>query len=161
MNNIAVAKKAMTHLAKRYEEQHRGVRREDYKPMDYHPFVECLADDVVIKNTCPPDTPLYSEELRSKQVVAKKFLGGDWDMHADVTPIEYLEMDRPLEYIGSGDRVVVLGAESFTVKKTGVVIGPAEFAMVLDFRDGLIARYLHIEDHSEVRDALREIYPSS
>lgn len=160
MDNVAVAKKAMTHLTVRYEEQQRGVKPEDYAPMDYEPFVACLADDVVIKNACPDDTPVYGEKLVGKQTVAERFIGGDWDMHADVTPIEFLEMDRPLEYIDDPERnrVIVLGAEYYTVKKLGRKLGPLEFAMVLDFRDGLITRYLHVEDHSEWRDAYQEAY---
>lgn len=145
MGNIAVAKKALTHLTKRLEEQQRGVSK--YTPFEYEPWFNCLADEVVMKVPCPSGTPVFESEFHGKQAVIDLFTMGD--------PVENLEMNRPLEYFGNGDRVVVLGAETYTLKKQGVTIGPLEFAMVLDFRDGLITRYLHIEDMSEYVEATR------
>lgn len=139
MDNIAVAKKALTHLSKRFEEQRRGAV--EYTPFDYAPWFSCLADNVIMRVPCPPGTPVFESEFQGKQALIDLFTNED--------PVENLEMSRPLEYFARGDRVVVLGAEKYTLKKQRVTIGPLEFAMVFDFDDGLITRYVHIEDMSE------------
>jgi hypothetical protein len=51
--------------------------------------------------------------------------------------------------------VVVLGVESFEIKKSGVAVRNREYADVVDFRDGMITRYLIIQDTSEIVDAYR------
>jgi hypothetical protein len=58
-----------------------------------------------------------------------------------------------MDFLGAGDRVVVLGRESFEIKKTGVTVTGSEYADVLDFRDGLITRFLVIQDLSAVVEA--------
>jgi hypothetical protein len=64
-------------------------------------------------------------------------------------------LEKPQEYFGSGDRVVVSGVESVEIKKSGVTVPHSEFATVLDFQDGLITRFLVIQDLSAVLDAYR------
>lgn len=126
-NNIALARTVMT--------------AESLQPMFDH-----LAEDVVLTVTIPPGTPL-SGEFRGKPAVVDYF--GRLGEIGEFSPFE-----RPLEYFGNGDRVVVLGEERIKVHKTGADTSSA-FAFVLDFRDGLITRLLMIEDTSAVAEAYR------
>jgi hypothetical protein len=50
-----------------------------------------------------------------------------------------------MDILGSSDRVVVLGRESFVIKKNDVTVTGSEYADVLDFRDGMITRFLVIQ----------------
>jgi hypothetical protein len=47
----------------------------------------------------------------------------------------------------------VLGKESVEIKKSGATVPEGEYATVLDFRDGLITRFLVIQDLTAVVDA--------
>lgn len=60
-----------------------------------------------------------------------------------------------MQFLADGDRVVALGRESFEIKATGGTVTGSEYADVLDFRDGLISRFLVIQDLSAVVDAYR------
>lgn len=113
---------------------------------DWQMLIDHLADDVVFKVTIPDGTP-FSGELRGKQAVADHLMKlGDL--------LEFRQ-EKPLEYFGGGDRVVVLGRESFEVKKSGVTVRGSEYADVVDFRNGLITRFLIIQDLSAFVDAYR------
>lgn len=113
---------------------------------DWQMLIDHLADDVVFKVTIPDGTPI-SGELRGKQAVADHLMKlGDL--------LEFRQ-EKPLEYFGGGDRVVVLGRESFEVKKSGVTVRGSEYADVVDFRNGLITRFLIIQDLSAFVDAYR------
>jgi ketosteroid isomerase-like protein len=113
---------------------------------NWQPLLDHLAEDVVFKVTVPEGTPI-SGELRGKQAVTGHFerLG------------ELLEFrqEEPMEFFGNGRRVVVLGKESVEVKQSGVTVPGSEYATVLDFRDGLITRFLVIQDMSAFADAYR------
>jgi ketosteroid isomerase-like protein len=113
---------------------------------NWQPLLDHLADDVVFKVTVPDGTPI-SGELRGKQAVIGHFerLG------------ELLEFrqEKPMEFYGDGDRVVVLGQESVEIKKSGETVAGSEYADVLDFRDGLITRFLVIQDMSAFAEAYR------
>ena len=103
---------------------------------DLQPFFDLLADDVVLA------TP--AGEARGKQAVIAYFTNA----------AETLEFDpfvRPLEYLGGGKRVVQLGEEIFTVRKTGET-HRADWAWVYELRDGRITRLLIIQDLSGVAD---------
>jgi ketosteroid isomerase-like protein len=129
MDNIALAK--------------RLINRPDG---DWQPLLDHLADDVVFRVTIPEGTPI-SGRFRGKQAVTEHFEQLD----------ELLEFrqETPMEFFGSGDRVVVIGRESFEVKTNGAVVTGSEYADVLDFREGLITRFLVIQDLSAVVDAYR------
>jgi ketosteroid isomerase-like protein len=62
---------------------------------------------------------------------------------------------RDEEYYGDGDRVVILGDETFKVKDTGAT-PRAEWAWVVDVHDGLITRILHDQDLAGVAGLVRE-----
>jgi hypothetical protein len=61
-----------------------------------------------------------------------------------------------LEFFGNGERVVALGKESVEIKKNGVTVPGSEYATVLDFHDGLVTRFLVIQDPTAVVDAYKE-----
>jgi hypothetical protein len=111
---------------------------------NWQPLLDHLADDVVFKVTVPEGTPI-SGEFRGKQAVIGHFerLG------------ELLEFrqEEPMEFFGDGERVVVLGKESVEIKRSGVTVPGSEYADVLDFRDGLITRFLVIQDMSRFAEA--------
>jgi ethanolamine utilization protein EutQ len=109
---------------------------------DFQPFYDALADDVV--------HTLSVGELRGKRAVVDYFESGG-------ETVEFRPFEKPLEYYGGGDRVVILGDESFEVRDTGVT-HRAEWAWVVDLRDGLITRIAEIQHLSpDVAEAVRAI----
>jgi ethanolamine utilization protein EutQ len=109
---------------------------------DFQPFYDALAGDV--------EHSLPVGELRGKQAVVDYFeRGGE--------TVEFRPFDKPLEYYGGGDRAVVVGDETFKVKESGVT-HRAEWAWVVDVRDGLITRIAEIQHVSpDVAEAIRAI----
>ena len=75
-------------------------------------------------------------------------------MNAAAT-MEFNPFERPLEYYGDGDRVVIVGDESFKIKESGMT-HRAEWAWLVDVHDGLITRILHIQDLSGVAETIEE-----
>lgn len=107
---------------------------------DLQPFFGLLADDFVFE--------LPVGALQGKQAF------GDYLAYAS----ERMDFDfvvEPLEYLGEGDRVVMLGDETFTARDTGLT-HRARWAWALTFRDGQIARILHIQDLSGISEIVRE-----
>lgn len=113
---------------------------------DYSPLYDLLADDVVWKVTCPEDTMRYGPELRGKHAVIDLFM-------SEPEVIEEVDWERPLEFIGRGDRVVAVGTETYKFRKTGVRLRDRKVAIVMTFRDDLIARILIITNLAEWNDA--------
>lgn len=130
IDNVALARKALSHLDARFHERGEG-------PLQ--PLFDSLAEDVVFEVPCAPDTPRYGEPARGKQAVIDLFL-------SDPEFFEDVEIERPLEFIGNGDRVVVLFALRYRIKKTGVTFRNKEAALVIDFRYGKIVRMCEIQD---------------
>jgi ethanolamine utilization protein EutQ len=107
---------------------------------DYQPFFDHLDDDVEFWTS--------AGELRGKQAVIHYFThAGDL--------VEFRPYERPQEYFGNGDRVVIVGEERFRVRASGVT-ARTPWAWVYDLRDGLITRIEAIEDLSAVADAITE-----
>jgi ethanolamine utilization protein EutQ len=133
------------HAAAR-EEDNVALLRSIYGPLergeshDFQAFFDHIADDVVFV--------LPVGELTGKEAVVEHFANG-----AEL--LEFNPFERPLEYIASGDRVVQLGEETFTVKATGVSHRD-EWARVFDIHDGLITRIVAMHHLGEVADALAE-----
>lgn len=112
---------------------------------DFRPLLDRLADDVVFKATIPEGTPI-SGEFRGKQAVV--------DYFTSLGDVAEFRQEKPLQFFGGGERVVVLGDDSFKIKKTGVT-ARSEYAIVADFRDGWITAILIIQDLSAIADAYR------
>jgi ketosteroid isomerase-like protein len=116
---------------------------------NWQPLLDHLAEDVVFKVTIPEGTPI-SGEFRGKRAVTEHF--------ERLPELLEFEQENPMDFLGSGDRVVVLGRESFVIKRNGVTVTGTEYADVLDFRDGMITRFLVIQDLTAVVDAYRAGY---
>jgi ethanolamine utilization protein EutQ len=108
---------------------------------DFQAFFDALADDVVFE--------LPVGELRGRRAVIDYFTSA-------AATMEFHPFEKPLEYFGDGDRVVVVGDELFKVKRTGVT-HQAEWAWVYDVPDGQITRIVAIEDLSGIADEIREV----
>lgn len=115
------------------------------RPEDAQRLIDRLAPDVVFRVTVPAGTPI-SGVFRGKQAVV--------DFLARLGSIATFRQEKQQEYFADGNRVVVLGDDSFDIKKGGIT-GRSEYAMVLDFRDGLIVRWTIIQDLSAFVEAYR------
>ena len=109
---------------------------EAFATRDFRSLASHLAEDVVFEVT-PPEGMPTTPERRGKQEVLDYFTGlGDivtfWQVRC----------------FGDGERVVAVGAESFTIPRYGVTLG-GEFALLLHVCDGLITRFLIIEELAE------------
>jgi ketosteroid isomerase-like protein len=113
---------------------------------NWQPLLDHLAENVVFKVTIPEGTPI-SGEFRGKPAVIEHF--------ERLPGLLEFEQERPMDFLGEGDRVVVLGRETMVIKRNGRTITGSEYADVLDFRDGQIVRFLVIQDLSAVVDAYR------
>jgi ketosteroid isomerase-like protein len=110
------------------------ILQQAFTTQDFSALAEHLADDVAFEVTPPGGHT--TAETRGKDAVLGYFTGlGDivsfWRVHC----------------YGDGERVVALGAESFTIPRYGVTLG-SEFALLLQVCDGLITRFLIIENLS-------------
>jgi hypothetical protein len=74
------------------------------RPEDAQRLIEPLADDVVFKVTIPDGTPI-SGQFRGKQAVV--------DHLTRLGQIAVFRQEKAQEYFANGDRVVVLGENSF------------------------------------------------
>jgi hypothetical protein len=85
----------------------------------------------------PPEGMPTTPERRGKQEVLDYF-----------TSLGDIVTFWQVRCFGDGERVVAVGAESFTIPRYGVTLG-GEFALLLHVCDGLITRFLIIEDLSD------------
>lgn len=138
--NITLARKAYGDL-----ESGRDAERQT---SDFQPYIDLLADDVVFKYAAPEGTPV-SDKLVGKDAVVEFMTVTSGEL------VEDISLDRPLEFFGHGDRVVLLGSESYTIKKSAVKATGKEFAVVMDFRDGKISSVLQIKDLTDIAEAFR------
>jgi ketosteroid isomerase-like protein len=113
---------------------------------DWPRLIDRLAEDVVFKVTIPEGTPI-SGEFRGREAVVEHLL--------NLGNILEFRQEKPLEFFGNGERVVVLGTESLEIKKNGVSVPHSEYATVLDFQDGQVTRFSVIQDLTAVVDAYR------
>ncbi len=115
---------------------------EAFASLDFRPLASRLADDVVFEVT-PPEGMPTTPERRGKQEVLDYF-----------TSLGDIVTFWRVRCFGDGDRVVAVGTESFTIPRYGITLG-GEFALLLHVCNGLITRFLIIEDLSE-SSALKE-----
>jgi hypothetical protein len=95
-----------------------------------------LSDDVVFEVT-PPEGGRPGPEQHGKQAVVDYF-----------TSLGDIVTFWRVQCFGDGERVVAVGAESFTIPRTDVTLG-GEFALLLHICDRVIKRFLIIESLSE------------
>jgi SnoaL-like domain len=109
---------------------------EAFTSRDFTALAGHLADDVVFEVT-PPGPCRTTAESRGKQAVVDYFTGlGD------------IVTFWRVQCFGDGERIVVVGAESFTIPPHDITLG-SEFALLLHVCDEVITRFLIIEDLSE------------
>jgi ketosteroid isomerase-like protein len=113
---------------------------------DWPRLIDRMAEDVVFKATIPEGTPV-SGEFRGKEAVVDHLM--------NLGNVLEFRQEKPLEFFGHGERVVVLGTESVEIKKNGVTVPHSEYADVLDFKDGMVTRFTVIQDLTAVVDAYR------
>jgi ketosteroid isomerase-like protein len=130
--HIELAKQALSHFETDYSDRFDG---------GFKPLFDSLADDAVFHVPCPPDTPRYGQPAVGKQAVIELFL-------SDEGIFEEVELERPLELIGAGERVVVLFALRYRIVQTGALHRNKEVALVIDFRDRKIVKMTEIQDMS-------------
>jgi ketosteroid isomerase-like protein len=114
---------------------------------DWPRLIDHLADDVVFKATIPDGTPV-SGEFRGKPAVVEHLL--------NLGNVIRFRQEKPLQYFGDGERVVVLGTETVEIQKNGVTVSGSEYATVFDFEDGFVTQFSVIQDLTAVVDAYRD-----
>jgi len=120
-------------------------------PLDFdlssedQPLFDALADDVMLKVTIREGSAA-SGEVHGKQAVIESF--------KKLGHIAHLRQEAPQQYLGNGDRVVVLGDGSFDIKKSDAT-SRSEYAIVVDYREGLISRILILQNFEAIADAYR------
>lgn len=100
---------------------------------DLEPMLGLLADDVEFCVAIAGDEPICLEDS-GRQPVKDYFmaLGG---------LVTFWQMD----YTPRGDQLIAWGRENFTIE-TCEIEGGCQFALVLDLADGLITRFMVVED---------------
>jgi ketosteroid isomerase-like protein len=139
-DTLAPARQSVSHLTKRYHESH--LPPEQHGALEYQPLFDLLAPDATFKVSCPPDVGLWGAEVKGKEAILQLF---EVD---DRTHIEWLIVEQEPDFLVKGDRAVVLSEYSYKLRATGQVVR-SEIALVIDFRDGMIARMVEIQDMSE------------
>jgi ketosteroid isomerase-like protein len=109
---------------------------EAFASLDFQSLASHLAEDVVFEVT-PPEGMPTTPERRGRQEVLDYF-----------TSLGDIVTFWRVRCFGDRERVVVVGAESFTIPRYGVTLG-GEFALLLTVCSGVITRFLIIEDLSE------------
>jgi len=109
---------------------------EAFSTLDFRSLASRLAEDVVFEVT-PPEGMPTAPERRGKQEVLDYF-----------TSLGDIVTFWQVRCFGDAERVVVVGAESFTIQRYDVTLG-GEFALLLHVCDGMITRFLIIEELSE------------
>lgn len=110
------------------------------------PLIDHLAEDVVFRVTIPDGTPA-SGEFRGKAAVLEYFT-------QTLPGLADFTQQAPLEFIPDGDRVIVLGDDAYTLKKTGETFR-SPYAMVMGFEGDRLKSWLIIQDLSGMAAAYR------
>jgi len=117
----------------------------DFGRGDIDAIIAVLADDVRWEEPDHPEIP-YGGSRRGKAAVREFFKGVG---QVEVTSFE------PLEYVGSGDRVLAIGRWSGRVKPTGKSF-KSEWIMSWVVRDGKVSYFRSYEDSAAVVAAFRK-----
>ena len=95
--------------------------------------LDLVAESLVFKVAIPGEMPICFKDSGKQAVVDYfKALGG-------------IVTFWRVEYFARGEHVIAVGRESFTIGNGGISAG-SEFALVCDVVDGLITRFLVVED---------------
>lgn len=141
MENLEIAKRAFSIVS----DVEPGMPKPELEDL---PTWQYLSDDVVWKFSSSERTPLFGAEVRGKNAIMDL-------VRSERELLETYGADGPVEFISSRDRVVMLGEHSYKIRKNSVDIKGRMFAIVMDFRGGLITRVRFYEDLSEFTEAYR------
>lgn len=123
------------------------IMEEIDRTWNFAPLITQLADDVVFRVTVPEGTPL-SGEFRGKDAVARYF--------TKILPsVAVFRQQAPMEFIAYGERVIILGDDAYTLKKTGDTFR-SPYAMIVTYRGEDITNILIIQDLHGLAAAYRE-----
>jgi ketosteroid isomerase-like protein len=100
---------------------------------DLDPMLDLLAEDVEFCVAVGGDTPICLDDT-GKQPVVDYF-----------TALGELVTFWQMDYTARGDQLIAWGKESFTIQNCAID-GGCEFALVFDLSEGLITRFLVVED---------------
>lgn len=131
-----------------------AVERGHQESSDYLPYVDRLADDVTLRWSVPAGTP-FSGDFRGKAAVAELLTVTRPGLLAGIS------LCGSPRYLEQGDRVVVIGAEDYVIRATGVAVRNNRFLARLRFRDEMITSIIEIRDFSQFVDACRSSAPDS
>lgn len=131
---LALAKRALSHLDTEFDD-----RFEVDANGALSPLFSSLAEDAVFEVPCAPETPRYGVPARGKREVVELFL-------SDPEHFEDVEIERPLEYFGNGETIVVLFSLRYKIKKTGQTFRNKEAALVIKFEGDKIKSMREIQD---------------
>lgn len=129
--------------AKKNVERTRSIFEEMARTGSIQPLLDVLAEDASYKLSLPVGTPL-SGEFQGRDSITEYFERLD-------EVLDVLEVNTR-DFVGNGDQVIVLGDEQFVVRKSGRRCS-SEFAFILEFREGQVARVRVIEDLSGIVEA--------
>jgi SnoaL-like protein len=100
---------------------------------DLHPVLHLLADDLSFKVAIPGAMPIcFADSGKQGMVDYFKALGG-------------IVTFWQVEYFAKGDHVIAVGKERFTTGNSALT-ADSDFALVFDVQNGLITRFLVLED---------------
>lgn len=125
----------------------KAIMEETDKTWSFQPLIDILAADVKFKSTVPAGTPI-SGEFKGKEAVARYF-------NVILQDVAVFKQQIPMEFIEAGNRVIILGDDAYTLKKTGVT-HRSPYAAIFTFEGGLIKDILIIQDLSGIWEAYRE-----
>lgn len=128
-------------------ERLKAVMEETDRTWSFKPLIDMLAEDVRFKSTIPNGTPI-SGEFRGKEAVSRYF-------SVILQDVAVFKQQVPMEFIDAGNRVIILGDDAYTLKKTGETYR-SPYASVFTFEDGLISDILIIQDLSGIWNAYRK-----
>lgn len=123
----------------------KSIMDEFMRTWDPAAFFVAITEDAVIKAVIPPGTPL-SGDFRGRVGFLRYF-----EKLGEV--MEVLEL-TDIHYVGSVDRVVVLGVEKARVRRTGAMF-ESETATVFTLDQGKITTVAALADMSTIVDAYR------
>lgn len=104
---------------------------------DWGDFIDLLDDNVTFRSTIPEGTPISGEFKGKDQVV---------DYFSNVLPeVASFQQNSPLAFIADKNRVVVLGDDTYQLKKNQKSYR-SPYAMVIDFNADRITGILIIQD---------------
>jgi ketosteroid isomerase-like protein len=114
---------------------------------DYQPLIAILSEGVNFRATIPEGTPI-SGVFQGRNAVEKYF-------REIIVNVADFNQQVPMEFVDHHNKVIVLGDDSYVLKKTGQMFR-SPYAMVVTFDGDFISDILIIQDLSGILQAYRD-----